>query len=250
MKRTTILKVIIACIGAILLWLLICYVFANVSPKVRELLFDTEVLNATNSLFATLAFLCVVITLIQQRKVLEIQQHQIFDQNQKYLVQRFESSFFKLLEHQQIILKNISYKEMKGTCVFSHFYRSIEIHQLYDLESGFGIKDLCRVRGIPSYYDIDPIKIFNPYFQHLCYLIKFIDETTSIDNLLKFKYIDLIRAQFSEDELLILFYYGLNKPGNSTLKPLIEKYSFFRNLNLKEIADDKHLIEYKETAYK
>ena len=71
------------------------------------------------------------------------------------------------------------------------------------------------------------------YFRFVYNIIKFID-LSEIDTARKEKYINLIQAQMSSDELGLIFYNGLNWRGKR-LHPFLEDYKFLENIDLKSL---------------
>ena len=86
------------------------------------------------------------------------------------------------------------------------------------------------------------------YFRNLYHIFKFI-KTSKIGN--KLRYTSLVRAQLSNDELVMLFYNSISENGLEKFKPLIEEYHLLKNLNPKTLINkDLHLKYYKESAFK
>lgn len=92
------------------------------------------------------------------------------------------------------------------------------------------------------------------YFRYIYNIIKF-----TIDNRLKEKderkYIDLLQAQLSNDELALIFYNALSRNGlNSSKKPQfkewLEDYQFLENLNDESLIDRRHHVLYQKTKFK
>ncbi len=63
-------------------------------------------------------------------------------------------------------------------------------------------------------------------------------------------YSNLVRAQLSSFELLLLFYNCLSSMGVEKFKPLIEKYSLLKTLPGEFLIDQRHADLYEERAYK
>jgi len=100
--------------------------------------------------------------------------------------------------------------------------------------------------------------VLGHYFRLLFNIFKYIIETLEEEEE-KQKYINLIQAQMSNDELGILFYnalskYAKDKKGNHTFKKWLELYNFFENIDKNSLIDenDKKFYEkhYKEQIYK
>lgn len=86
------------------------------------------------------------------------------------------------------------------------------------------------------------------YFRNMNHILKLIKETDYIVN--KKRYSNLLRAQLSSYELVLLFYNALGVYGVEKFKPLIEEYSFLKNLDWSLIFDATHIDEYdKEKAF-
>jgi len=85
------------------------------------------------------------------------------------------------------------------------------------------------------------------YFRNLYNILKFINKKNPGD---KFFYSNLLRAQLSPFELLMLFYNCLSRFGKDKFKPLIENYYFLQNMPKKPLIDRKtHLKLYDKRAY-
>lgn len=92
------------------------------------------------------------------------------------------------------------------------------------------------------------------YFRYIYNIIKY-----TIDNRSKFedekKYIDLLQAQLSNDELALIFYNatssnGLNTAKKPQFKDWLEKYQFLENLDSDSLLDRRHHILYSKTKFK
>lgn len=86
------------------------------------------------------------------------------------------------------------------------------------------------------------------YLRFLYNIFKFID-TAELPSDAKKKYTNIVRAQLSDYELLILFYNCLHKNGSERFKPLVEKYSIFNNLPVDLLLNPTHRHFYSPTAY-
>jgi hypothetical protein len=94
------------------------------------------------------------------------------------------------------------------------------------------------------------------YFRNLYNLIKFVHNSDVKD---KHVYTNIIRAQLSSHELLMLFYNSISNYGNEKFKPLIENYHLLKNISFGELLDQDtkystnveiHKALYAESAYK
>jgi hypothetical protein len=69
------------------------------------------------------------------------------------------------------------------------------------------------------------------YFRNLYRIVKFVHENEVGD---KFSLTGLLRAQLSDDELLLIFYNGLSEHGKK-FKPLMERYALLEHLNVSRL---------------
>lgn len=92
------------------------------------------------------------------------------------------------------------------------------------------------------------------YFRYIYNIIKF-----TIDNRQESKdekkYIDLLQAQLSNDELALIFYNGLSSNGlnsskKSQFKEWLENYQFLENLNADSLLDRRHHVSYQKIRFK
>lgn len=253
--------------------------------------------GAINSLFSGLALAGIIYTIYLQKKELSLQRKELSDtreefkiQNKTLSLQRFENTFFHLLElHHQIVnaididiyknkpisalsLKSIERKEkiekdkvtLKGRDVFKYSYEQVN-YQIKKNE-----KEFDKV-----YMDYWPIvqTDFGHYFRNLYRIIKLVNEyefhshaeLDCIENPLKredrlkyflpnfktrYKYTSIVRAQLSDFELLWLFYNGLSDNGREMFKPLIEEYSLLKNLPKDKIGNKDLIFKYNKKAFK
>lgn len=219
--------------------------------------------DAINSLFSGLAFAGVIATFWMQKEDLKIQQKEFEEQMKIQNIQRFENTLFNMLSLQQAIVNELHFipddgaeaaPETKGRSVFDFFYN----HKITDFgDCGhnkiYGIKDLIKEKNNAKVYiDVKELSIFDSYFRHLYRIFKYIDESTLIENVQRYNYACIVRAQLSDNELLMLFYNALNihEEGEYKFKNLIERYAIFNNLRENMLArGNEDYILYADGAY-
>lgn len=160
------------------------------------------------------------------------------------LIQDFESNFYKLLEILREILvscnsQETGYEFMKK--VAAELRDMLQDFNYDDLLSETENRNLVRLM-IDERYDILIKKygsILTHYFRYCYHLLRYIDEfkvdsryldQNLLENL-KRKYIDIVQAQMSSDELYLCFYDGISKYGRKKFYPLLIKYSVLENMN-------------------
>ena len=241
--------------------------------------------GAINALISALAFAGVIVTFYLQRKELDLQRQELkaqreeFEQQNKTLkLQRFESTFFHMMELQQQIVSDLYIKvsereklnvqtetgfkteeaivdkSVRGRQVIQYIYRHAESVYYND-----GIFDKIVESGLDGYVNAPYRMMLDHYFRHLYTILRYVDETDAfslnddgeldIENewKQKYHYTTIVRATLSRHELLMLYYNGLSIFGREKLKPLIEKYSLLNNLDIhylslsKEYQNDAHV---------
>jgi hypothetical protein len=83
------------------------------------------------------------------------------------------------------------------------------------------------------------------YFRSLYNLTKFVKAAERADGR---RYTNLIRAQMSDQEVLVLFYNCLT-PRGAKFKSLVEEYALLKHLDPTDLCDPKQRDQYKDTAY-
>lgn len=251
--------------------------------------------GAVNALFSGLAFAGLIFTIILQKKELALQREELADtrkelngqkqqmmqQNKTLRIQRFENTFFHMMELQQQIVNDLYAKEnedktvqeqtsngvtyrgvviehnFQGRNLFSHKFAS-SIHDVYVntlvKKKVYGMGGVIAVSGFSKYELYNTPTLFDHYFRHLYTILKFIDKEDipeedkrifSDEEL--YGYAKILRATLSRYELVWLYYNGLSGYGNKKLKPLLEKYCMLKNLREDLLVCSK---ENKETLEK
>lgn len=185
------------------------------------------------------------------RVELEGQKQQMIEQNKTLRQQRFENTFFQMLNLHHQIVNAIDFPHpanVKGRDCFKHIYekrfeilcRNIKNEEKLD-SIGVGIT-LLQYEKIFKENQSD----FSHYFRNLYTITKFIHQSDNED---KQKYVDILRAQLSTHELLLLFYNGLSDYGSTKFKPLIEKYALLKNMPQQSLIEVEHIKGYNSTAF-
>jgi hypothetical protein len=84
------------------------------------------------------------------------------------------------------------------------------------------------------------------YFRSLYNTVKFIDESSVIN---RQKYADILRAQLSSYESLMLFYNCLHPKGRSKFYALVSKYHLLESLPIEQLLAKDHVQLYPWDAY-
>ena len=186
------------------------------------------------------------------------QKQEMKEQNETLRQQKFENTFFQLLNLFSSIVNSLDLRKSTsktevistGRDCFEIFYRRLQmtLQEKNKHILGFTIQSSTSQQAIKAYsqfYDNNKSDMSH-YFRTLYHIIKFVDKST-IEN--KKQYTSIVRAQLSSYEQVILFYNCLHDNGKGKFKPLIEKYSIFKNLDTSLIINQDHLDEYENGAY-
>jgi hypothetical protein len=270
---------IIVTIVIIGLWWLTYYLLKDLGETKRGTFGD--MFGSINALFSGLALAGIILTILLQRKELRFQREELKEtrkefetQNETLKLQRFENTFFNLLNLHHQIVDAIDYRYYKrkerevsmpmfkpdeekeavtltGRDVFRHRYNLMKAEQQEDLKKYEQI--------YLKHYEFAQTD-FGHYFRNLYRMIKLVDQTDFFYDQskakpeeifeMKYKYTSIIRSQLSDYELLWLFYNCLSANGKEKFKPYIEKYSLFKNLPVKLLANKSHKDLYDDRAFK
>lgn len=181
------------------------------------------------------------------RKELEGQKEQMIEQNKTLKQQRFENTFFQMVNLHHKIVEGIDIRQHKGRDCFKEIYNNIydfkkvnvpnPARPQTDIESTITIY-IKYFRGNES--------DFGHYFRNLYTIVKFLHKSDIQD---KQKYADILRAQLSSHELLLLFYNCLSDFGKTKFKPLIENYQLLKNMPQNRLINIEHMKEYESSAF-
>lgn len=222
--------------------------------------------GAVNALFSGLAFASLVYAIFLQRRELELQRQelaftraelegqklQIAAQNDVLRIQNFETTFFQLLKLLNDIVNSIDLRDFngritKGRDCFKTFLQ--RLHGFYNTATSENPQaDRCQaaVIGYEKFYAAYQGEIGH-YFRTLYNIIKFVHKSAVPDKKL---YTNLVRAQLSSQELLLLFYNCASSLGNEKFKPLVEEYALLKTLPCEHLfAPEAHPSIYSEGAY-
>ncbi len=221
-----------------------------------------DMFGGLNALFSGFAFVGIIYTILLQRielklqrkeleltrNVLEEQRKEMSEQSDTLKLQSFENTFFSMLKlHIDFVealktTKHIgkgNFEEIIGREVFT-YNRNI-LKNKYDQCAD----DAVWVEQFEKWFDSNLSK-FGPYFRLLYNLIRLVDEA-GVSN--RKRYTDLVRAQLSADELVLIFYGCLSIHGSEKFKPLVERYSLLKHLPKDRLFNSVHDLDYEKSAF-
>ncbi|KIO52060.1 putative phage abortive infection protein [Flavobacterium hibernum] len=109
-------------------------------------------------------------------------------------------------------------------------------------------KDITKIKNnydkIQDFYKHD----LHHYYRFLYHILKFI-KSAEIPDTEKFKYSSILRATLSAYELEMIFHNGLHSHGSSHFKPLLEYFSFLKNMDKSLLFNQNQMKSYHDVAF-
>ena len=207
-------------------------------------------------LFIYVAFLGQRMQILLQQEALEMTNSDVAEQRRRLdeqvamsRKQMFESSFFQLLAAHGRIVDGISIgkgdnREVGRDC-FTHWYSQFRL-RIFRRVAPAHVGDAKKAIEVAfeelyAQWRTD----LGHYFRSLYNLIKFVKAAKVSDPRL---YTNLVRAQMSDQEVLILFYNCLTQRGVK-FQPLVEEFALLKHLNPDDLCDPNHAKLYAKPAY-
>lgn len=223
-----------------------------------------DTFGAVNALFSGLAFATLIYTMLLQRKELKLTLSEMSDQQQQMKIQnatlkkqQFEGTFFQLLALYGSVVENMRTESAMRTGVvltaigrtriglFERELRSEYVRLIDSREAGMP-DDVAIEKAYDAFYPRAEADLGH-YFRTVYNIVKFVDRSDLTDEGKRF-YMNLIRAQLSSQEQVLLFYNCLTPRGSEKFKPLIEKHTLFKSLDSKQLFGP-HVHFYATSAF-
>ena len=220
-----------------------------------------------------------------QREEMELTREVFTEQSKTLKKQQFESTFFNSVNLLNNIIENINYsippvvtndfrsqpafpqpdrtKTYYGRDSFEYFYKDLQTHY-NKLEGEYCIENIADTYSPGNNFNIPQdiseklLKIsynsiflahqsdLGHYFRTIYNIIKFVNESKPENP--KY-YTNIVRAQLSTYEHLLLFYNCYSKYGEVKFKPLVIEYSLLDNMPVSALLDKDHKLWYPDKAY-
>lgn len=221
--------------------------------------------NIGNFLAGTLGILLSFVSFLLMWKTFSVQRKQFAMQDTLQRQSSFETTFFNLLNSLDQVRDNtiniLSHSD-KNIDSFTSWHKKM-VYTFRESDDDVIIK--------PSYVDsqIEAIegvvaKIYEQfvedegyagfYFRYVYNVMRFIiDYWPNFE--IRRKYVDLLCARLSDEEMSLIFYnalskYGLNQDEQPKFKEMLDNYQVFENLNKDYLIDRSHFRFYPYTDFK
>lgn len=270
--------------GVIVIWLLSIFIIPHCFQKWEERGQFGDMFGAVNALFSGLAFAGVIIAILLQRKELELQREELEqtrrefqrqtiefeEQNKTLSIQRFENTFFNMLNLLTSIVNTISFKAVSYGAIGSFSAEALqhmippkriaekhgrEVFTYFREELNPELKEIVFIEEFSEkVYDFffkHPYNANNHighYFRVIYSILKLIEQNKNLSFKEKKSYSNILRAQLSNDELFLLFCNCVYRDDFLLFKLLIEKYSFLKHRYDFGLTDEI-MNEYQLRAY-
>jgi len=218
--------------------------------------------NVLISLFTALAFAGVIISIHVQNAELKAAVSAFEGQKKALQNQEFDNKFFQMLDFftrvKGNIKTNIDGGLYSGNDVFEPLVRKLldSVSEEFNQDYSRDIHELFKEKFIDFNDEYEAVKY---YFLNLYQILNYIKNKSSDVGLVKL-YTNMLRAQLSKNELVLLAYnsIGVQAFTSGNYQNLVEEYAFFEHLKLKDFLDNNSgsmkiivtiLKKYKEGAF-
>lgn len=195
--------------------------------------------GGVTALFSGLAFAGLIITLLIQRKELELQRTELKASNKEFALQRFDSAFFGVIKMLNDHVSSITHGQMVGRPALQKISEALKNEFLNE---GFAIiaqvneDDFLRIKkAMSQMYEVHDAQL-GPYFRILHNIFRLIESEKQLSAQQKNDYGRIARAHISLAELDLIFLNGVTEQAEK-FKPLIERYAILKHITYKTRSD-------------
>lgn len=210
--------------------------------------------GVANPLLTFLTFAAVLVTVWLQHEELGLSRAELSrsanaleKQIESIGKQNFENTYFQMLTiHNDIVnsidLVSTGKPNQYGRDCFSTFYTRFTKLLRDEQTKKTTSADNMLPRAYQNFWK-DHQPELGHYYRYLYRFVLFIKETDGADF-----YMNLLRAQLSDQEFLLLFYNALS-PSGAPFKPLIEEWALLDNMPKIKLLEQAHYNFFEYTAY-
>ncbi|CAN5607200.1 hypothetical protein BH10BAC5_BH10BAC5_22160 [soil metagenome] len=268
--------VVINLLPLVYLWLYLrlSYSFANSSIEFLSAV-GNYLSGTLGILISFLALVAIVFTFLAQKTQIKIQQSELQNNRNSNLIINFENNFYHLLDFHHKLSNDLDTGIESKNISVGKSGINLNVHNVSDLLQKIETTLISSVAiGGTSYDDAYKTltivygKILGNYFRNLFNILKLIYTSEFLPD--RKLYSNIVRAQISDEELLLLFFNSISSislydekndyksPRFINFKILIEYFSFFKHLDSSifiknEQIDDAltlYLLKFDINAYR
>lgn len=198
--------------------------------------------NLLTSLFAGLAFAAVWYSI-------DMQKQEFYKQRIILIGQEFDNKFFQIIGLLNNIKTQLKVQRCQGVGVFNILHKKLAGEIKQRQEEDINGKRSNIENKIEYFkesftdFNADYDTSFKYYFLNLFQVFKYVDDACEDDK--KKFYANIIRAQLSKDELILLAYnaIGVQKFTSNKYQQYVEKYALLEHLSYSDFAEDNYEIQ-------
>lgn len=195
--------------------------------------------GVVNSFFSGLAFAGLVVAILLQRKELKLQREDLNLTREEMKIRNFETTFFNMLRLYNDIVGDLVIR-LHGSPNSDFQGRSVISEYMKNLKDSLSKRDVSIILAVNNTDEINsliqkkvPDKILN--LEHcvncLCKIFELVKNEKDKRDIDEFQFVEIVTAQLSTDEMIMLFSYGLTKPRGEKLRHFIEKYHLLKDIS-------------------
>jgi len=211
-----------------------------------------------NPLLTFLTFMGLLITIVLQQSELKESRKEfkrsadaLFEQSLNTRKQSFESTFFQMISIHNDLVNSIDLQSKNGNLTqgrdcFNTFYTRLNKQYRDDIKNYMGGGQSDKVvleHTYKTFWKYHQTELGH-YYRYLYNVVRFVSESNYDDG----PYIRLIRAQLSDQELLMLFYNSTSEYGRN-FKKYIEQYALLDNMPEIRLLNSNHKDLLNKSAY-
>jgi uncharacterized membrane protein len=217
-----------------------------------------DMFGSVNAVFSGLAFAGIILTIFMQKKELEYQREELRDtrkefsiQNQTMKLQRFENTFFQMINLHHDIVDKIGKKTMDSMAdrlyEFMRHPNDIPLSTATPIDPPTAWNYL--IASYQRFYFTEGYETYlSNYYRNLYHIFKFIYLTDQIGEEKKKFYSSLVRSQLGQKELFLIFYNSMiPNLGNPKFLFLLKNFEIMENFNNSSVLVFEHHISFYET---
>lgn len=213
--------------------------------------FGDYVGGTLNPVFGFLSLVILLYVLRQNERALQMSKEELeltrqelknsatalAEQSETLKVQRFEQTFFSLLDLYSKNLAELTFFQKTDKKAIALFYDHLKSYSKSEIIDGYSGKIIKTemlygdLNGFDKQFEAFA-KAYNEYLAHyfriIYHILKFVDAANIIN---KQTYANLLRAQLSTAEILLLFYNGISSFGREKMLPLMFRYDLLQHID-------------------
>lgn len=245
--------IVLIFIAVLALW----FFYPNWSYGYKNLFNNTELTEmgvfgdsygALNTLFSALAFTGIIASIYFQkeelkatREELEATRNEMKNQGEQFEAQTtalklqvFENTFFNMLKLHNDIVESMAIRTSNGGEIKGrHGFKRL-CDEYYNFRYGSINVPGC-IPGYEGFY-INNEAALGHYFRVMYQLINLV-ENSMLSEEKKRNYIDILRAQLSTYELILLAVHSLSKHGSGNVKRYVERYCLLEHISIASLKN-------------